>query len=123
MIIRLVLSVMAMAAPLSFALAQSSTTCPAGTVPACGTKPGYFRPQPHTLTANWPPRVVHNPGTYYAPIGRNQQYWHQYYPKTNTYGPKEPNPYNAQGQLSAPRVVRHLMYTRDRPQLTNRSYR
>jgi hypothetical protein len=84
---------------------------PPGTVAACGTAPGYYRPQPFTLTSRGrPTRNTNN--TYYAPVGPKQKDWYQYYPSSNTYGQKEPNPFNEKGHLSIPRTTRHLYVTR-----------
>lgn len=93
--------------------AQNSNI-PAGTIPACGTGNGYYKPQPRTLTSGFPPRIVRNPGTYYAPSGSKQKNWNQYYPKSNTYGTTEPNPFNSKGKQSITRTIRHLYVTRVR---------
>lgn len=102
----------------SEASAQSTCYQPAqGVYLACGTGPGYFRPQPYTLSGGFPPKIIMNPGAYYAPIGSNQQNWQQYYPPTGQYGAVEPNPFNNYGQLSPGRTARHLYVTRIEPRL------
>ena len=90
---------------------QGTRQLPARTYPACGIESGYYRPQRISLSAEFPPRRVQTT-TYYAPSGRNQRNWNQYYPKTNTYGPTEPNPFNANGTRSNLRSIRHLIHTR-----------
>lgn len=100
---------------------QCGGSAPFGTVPACGYGPGQYRPQPYTLSGSG--RVVERPGTWYAPSGRNQQYWNQYYPPTRSYGPREPNPFGTSGNLSPSRAVRHLLYTRVLPRVSGYRYR
>ena len=90
----------------------------AGTVQACGTAPGYFRPQPYTLSPNYIPKRA-EPGSYYAPIGRNQENWQQYN-QSSGYGPVEPNPYGKNGQLSLPRTAKHVAVTRVGPAIERR---
>ncbi len=100
-------------------VAQGQCRMPAnGTVQACGTAPGYFRPQPYTANRYLIPQRT-APGSYYAPIGKNQKNWQQYNPRTG-YGPVEPNPYGENGHPSPPRVVQHLMVTRVAPAVQRR---
>gem|GEM_PF-3459268 len=116
---RLVLTIVVVAfASLYTSSARAQGRCtnprstPAGTIAACGRTPGTFRPQPVTLSGGFPPRIVKRPGTWYAPVGRNQRDWHQYDPGTRTYGPREPNPFDRRGNLSPSRAIRHLITTR-----------
>lgn len=96
------------------AIAQQGSGCwvtaPPGTVAACGNAPGYYRQQPYTLSPQFVPQSAN--GEMYAPYGPNQQYWRQYTPQTQQYGPQEPNPFAPNGQLSIPRAVNHVMQTR-----------
>jgi hypothetical protein len=97
---------------------QAQNTCsveraPQGTVPACGTGPGQYRPQPWTLSREGVPERTN--GSMYAPSGPRQENWNQYDPSTGRYGPAEPNPYNQNGNLSVPRVIKHLYTTRIKP--------
>jgi hypothetical protein len=101
-------------------IGQGSIQIPPGTYPACGTGPGFYRPQSVTLSGGFPPKIIRNPGTYYAPTGDRLQYWNQYYPTTNTYGPREPNPYSANGNLSVTRTFNHLYHTRVVPAVQRR---
>ncbi len=91
---------------------------PEGTVPACGEGEGYFRPQPYTLSSRG--RIIENPDAYYAPIGKNQENWIQYYPSDNSYGEVEPNPFDKKSRLSPTRTVKHLWSTRVKPRLRRR---
>lgn len=91
---------------------------PEGTVPACGEGEGYFRPQPETLSSDW--KVVKNPGTYYAPIGKKGKKWRQYYPDDDSYGPEEPNPYKMDGKRSSLRTLNHLFETRVKKRIKRR---
>lgn len=103
------------------AVAQNKCTNgspPAGTYAACGYAPGYYRPQPYTLTRDGRPVRARN--SWYAPTGRNQRDWNQYDGDRNTYGPREPNPYNERGRLSPGRTARHLYQTRVRPWVERR---
>lgn len=86
---------------------------PPGTVAACGTAPGYYQPQPYTLSQGG--GYVPGPNVYYAPTGPQQRSWYQYYPSSNSYGPREPNPFGQNGRLSPPRTAHHLYHTRVRP--------
>lgn len=105
---------------LETAAAQGVCRAPAnGTVPACGTSPGYFRPQPWTLNRNFVPQRT-PPGSYYAPIGPNQKNWQQY--NSQGYGPVEPNPYGNNGVISPPRTAKHLWETRVKPAAKRRGY-
>lgn len=95
-------------------MCRDDRTTPRGTVAACGTAPGYYRPQPYTMSARGVPERA-PPGSWYAPSGPRQQDWNQYNSKTGTYGPREPNPYDERGRLSPPRAVKHLYTTRVQP--------
>lgn len=95
---------------------------PPGTVAACGSAPGYYRPQGVTLSGGFPPRVA-TTSAYYAPIQGQPQYWRQYYPSSGQYGPREPNPFNSAGRLSPVGVPRHLFYTRVMPRYSGYRYR
>lgn len=102
--------------------AQAQNRCevpvpPPGTYAACGYAPGYYRRQPYTLRDG---RVVPTPDAWYAPHGPRQRYWNQYDARSNSYGPREPNPYNERGRLSVPRTARHLYETRIRPRFQRR---
>ncbi len=91
--------------------AQGMCYAPAtGTVQACGTGPGYFRPQPYTLNRRFMP-VRTPPGSYYAPIGPTGANWQQFNVRGG-YGPVEPNPYSRGGLLGGPRTFNHLYQTR-----------
>ena len=81
-----------------------------GTVAACGTGPGYFRPQPYTLNRYFIPQRA-PPGSYYAPIGPTGANWQQFNTRSG-YGPVEPNPYSRGGWLGGPRTFNHLYQTR-----------
>lgn len=95
-----------------------------GTVPACGTAPGYFRPQTWTMSPNFVPQRPPS-GSYYAPIGPNGRSWKQYDAGSGKYGPVEPNPYGTNGRLSPSRTLRHVYETRVKPRIQRRynSYR
>lgn len=98
------------------AQAQSCMNIARGAVPACGTAPGYFRPQSWTLSPQFVPQRAPQ-GSYYAPLGANGQNWQQYQAPTRTYGPVEPNPYGQNGYLSPPRVINHVYTTRVQPRI------
>lgn len=93
--------------------AQGMCYAPAtGTVQACGTAAGYFRPQPYTLNRHFIPMRT-PPGSYYAPIGPTGANWQQFSVR-NGYGRVEPNPYSRGGLLGGPRTINHLYQTRIR---------
>ena len=99
----------------------SNGSPPAGTYAACGYAPGYYRPQPYTVNRYGVPERTRN--SWYAPSGPRQRDWNQYDGNSNTYGPREPNPYNERGRLSPPRTARHLYETRVRPWINRRHRR
>jgi len=85
---------------------------PPGTYPTCGYGPGQYRPQPYTLRGT---HLVPTPYMMYAPSGSRQQYWNQLDTRDGTYGPREPNPFGANGRLDPFRAFNHVLTTRVRP--------
>ncbi len=111
--IGLVAAVVLLAATTHEALAQNACYY---YQPACGYGPGQFRPQGYTLNSRFIPERA-APGSYYAPIGPNGQYWRQF-SVSRGYGPQEPNPYSNNGMLMNPyRIGNHVYHTRIVPRV------
>lgn len=90
-------------------------------VNACGTAPGYFRPQGWTVNRYFVPQRA-PAGSYYAPVGPNGAYWRQFSTQRG-YGPQEPNPYSNNGYLMNPyRIGKHVYTTRIAPGLRRRGF-
>lgn len=116
--------VMPASPPCPFNSPFAPTSTPPGTFPVCGTGLGQFRPQPFTLAPGLPPREASANGNFYAPVGKNGQDWYQLSPGSATttakFGPREPNPFDMNGNLSVPRALNHVTQTRIIPAIQRR---